>query len=232
VPIAIASASASEWGANDVNFLWIDMERMLHEKQVFGFRSVASSRGGVDDRGFGMSKEGRALLDAAIQRNALELIDPKSVVEAIDRRMQIYQQKAGDRPIKAYINVGGGSASVGTQIGKKQFKPGLNREPPRGAGLMDSVMLRFAERGIPVVHVTNVRDLAKQHGLRTNAEGELPPVGEGAIYVKAEYNRWLALGGIVAVLAAMLAFIRLDIGMRILRTAPRRKEAPQPQQMV
>lgn len=231
-PIVISSASASEWGANQVDWLWIDMERVLVDEQVFGFRSVAASPGGIDDRGFGMSKEGRALLDSAIERHGLEKIQPKTVVEAVERRMQIYDEKAGGRAIEAYVNVGGGAASVGTQIGKKQFKPGLNLEPPRGEGLMDSVMLRFSERGVPVVHVTGISTLAKQYGLRNNAEGALPPIGEGNIYVKAEYNRWLALGGIVAVIAAMLAFIRLDVGMRILRVSPRRKEAPQPQQMV
>jgi poly-gamma-glutamate system protein len=231
-PIVISSASASEWGANDVGFLWLDMERVLVEHQVFGFRSVAASLGGMDDRGFGMSKHGRSLLSAAIDRNALIKIEPKTIVEAIERRMQIYQENAGERPIKAYLNVGGGTASVGTQIGKKQFKPGLNLEPPRGAGLMDSVMLRFSERGAPVIHMTGISQLAKQHGLRANSDGIIPPVGEGEIYVKAEYNRWLALGGIIAVLAAMLAFIRLDVGLRILRVAPRRKQAPQPQQMV
>jgi len=230
--ISIASASASEWGANDVNFLWIDMERALVDQQVFGFRSVAASKGGIDDRAVGMSKEGRALLDAAIERNNLEKIDPKTMVESVEQRMRIYDEKAAGRPIKAYVNVGGGAASVGTQVGKKQFKPGLNLEPPRGAGLMDSVMLRFAERGVPVVHITSLARLAKQHGLSENGDGGIPRVGEGNVYVKAEYNRWLAFGGIICILAAMLAFIRLDVGMRILRIAPRRKEAPQPQQMV
>jgi poly-gamma-glutamate system protein len=231
-PIVISSTSASEWGANDVSFMWIDMERVLVEHQLFGFRSIAASLGGMDDRGFGMSKEGRSLLSAAIERNALSKIEPKTVVESIERRMEIYREKAGDRPIKAYLNVGGGTASVGTQIGKKQFKPGLNLEPPRGAGLMDSVMLRFSERGIPVIHFTSIGQLARRHGLRPNSDGSIPPVGEGEIYAKAEYNRWLALGGIIAVLAAMLAFIRLDVGLRILRVAPRRKQAAQPQQMV
>jgi poly-gamma-glutamate system protein len=231
-PIVISSASASEWGANDVNFLWIDMERALVDRQIFGFRSVAASKGGIDDRGVGMSKEGRALLDAAIERNGLAKIEPKTVVESIEQRMRVYDEKAGGRAVKAYVNVGGGAASVGTLVGKKQFRPGLNLEPPRGAGLMDSVMLRFAERGVPVLHLTNLSQLAKTHGLGANGDGGIPPIGEGKIYVKAEYNRWLALGGIVCVLAAMLAFIRLDVGMRILRISPRRKESPQPQQMV
>lgn len=231
-PIAIASVSASEWGANDVNLTWVDMERVLEQKHVFRFRSVAASRGGIDDRGFGMSKEGRGLLDAAIARNELEPIDPSSIADSIERRMKIYRERAGGRPIKAYVNVGGGAASVGTQVGKKQFRSGVNRDPPPGPGLMDSVMLRFVQSGVPVVHVSGIKALARRNGLSLNEDGKLAPVGEGSIYEKAEYNRWLALGGVLVILAVMLAFIRLDIGMRILGSVPGRKPDAEPQRMI
>lgn len=231
-PIAISSVSGSEWGANHPEYLWVDMERTLVESGVFHHRSAAASRGGIDDRGVGMSKEGRALVDAAIVRSGAERLDTKSLVESIDRRMQVYAARAGDRPIRAYVNVGGGSASVGTHVGKKQFKPGLNREPPPGARLMDSVMLRFAERDVPVIHLTSIEELGKRHGLDLRTEG-VSPVGAGKVYVQEEYNRWLAGASVVLVLAAMLAFIRLDVGLRILRGASRSASGSrQPQQMV
>jgi len=228
--IPITGVSSSEWGANDPDLLWVDMERILVEKRVFGLRSVAASRGGIDDRGFGMSKEGRALLEAGIARNGLFLIDPKSLTDSIEQRMQVYEERAGGRPIKAYINVGGGTASVGTHVGKKQFVPGLNLDLPRGSGLVDSVMLRFASRDVPVLHVTNVKELAKKYGLSQEPDA-IPRIGESSVYVKAEYNRWLATGGIAVILGAMLAFIRLDLGIRILRRR-RRDSTAQPQQMV
>jgi poly-gamma-glutamate system protein len=231
-PISIASVSASEWGANDVGLLWIDMERLLIDNKVWSFRSIAASKGGVDDRGFGMSAEGRSLLEAAIEKNGMAPIEPSTIAESIERRMQIYDEKAGARPIKAYLNIGGGAASVGTQVGKKQFKPGLNLEPPRGPGVMDSVMLRFAERGVPVVHLSGIAEIAKRYGLKYGPEGAIAPIGEGKTYVKAEYNRWLAGGGILLVFLAMLAFIRMDVGMRILKFAPRKKSAVEPEQMV
>ena len=82
-PIVIASASASQWGANDPNLLWIDMERVLAERHVFSIRSAAARRGGLDDRGFGMSKQGRKLIDDAIERNHLEELDVTSRPVAI-----------------------------------------------------------------------------------------------------------------------------------------------------
>ena len=228
--IVVASVSGSEWGANDPNYTWLDMERTLFENKVFSYRSTAASRGGIDDRGLGMSKEGRALIEAAIARNNVERIEGKSLVDSIELRMAHYDARAGNRPIKAYVNVGGGSASVGTHVGKKQFRPGLNLEPPRGEGLLDSVMLRFAERGTPVVHVSNIAKIAKSHGLKADS-AEHPRIGEGAVFIKAEPNRVLAGFGVGLILVVMLAFIRFDVGIRILRT--RKKEGTkQPQQMV
>ena len=231
-PLVISSASASEWGANDPNFMWLDMEKVLFDRNIFSFRSLAASRGGIEDYGFGMSQEGRNLIDAGIARAGVEKIDAKSLTDGIEQRMLLYDAKAGDKAIKAYVNVGGGTASVGTHVGKKQFKPGLNLEPPPGEGLVDSVMLRFAQRGIPVIHLTSIELLAKQYGFPQEPKG-LPPVGEGTVFVKAEHNRWIAGGGLFAILGAMLAFIRLDIGARILQSAARRKDrASGPQQMV
>jgi poly-gamma-glutamate system protein len=231
-PVVIASASASEWGANDPNYMWLDMEKVLYEKKIFGFRSVASSRGGIDDKAFGISEEGRKLIDAAITRNGVERIDSDSLVQGVEERMRIYDAQAANRQIKAYINVGGGTASVGTHVGKKQFAPGLNLEPPSGEGIVDSVMLRFARRRVAVIHLSGIEALAKTWGFREEPSS-VPNPGEGRVYVKEEYNRWIAGVSLAILLAAMLGFLRLDFATRLLRNPIRRTgRANQPQQMV
>ena len=47
-PVVISSVSASQFGANDPQLLWIDMERILneHDRDKFPFRSIAASPGG------------------------------------------------------------------------------------------------------------------------------------------------------------------------------------------
>jgi poly-gamma-glutamate system protein len=206
-PIIITSTAASEWGANEPSYMWPDMEHVLQDKHVFPFRSIAASLGGIDDRGFGMSQEGRAALTLAIERNELPRVDSKSVADAIQRRMAIYEREARNRPIKAYVNVGGGSASVGTHIGKKQLEPGVNLEPPQEATLMDSVMLRFLARDVPVIHVTQIKRLARAHGL-PRRPGTIPRIGEGTVYVRPEYNRWLAALALAVIAAVLFAFVR------------------------
>jgi len=230
-PIVVSSTAASQFGANNVGLLWLDMERVLAEEGIFRFRSVAASRGGIDDRGFGMSEEGRQMLDDTIRRNGLQRIDPASLADAIEQRMRIYERAAHGRPIKAYINIGGGSASVGTHIGKKLFKPGLNLYPPREGGQVDSVMLRFSRNGVPVIHITRIATLVEKYDLDP-APTKMPPVGQSNVFVREGYNRWLAGAGIAAILLVMLAFLRFDVGQRILRGARTPDRSKQPQQMV
>lgn len=212
-PIVIASAASSEWGANDEDYLWLDMEQTLLQKELVRFRSVAASRGGIDDRGFGIGREGRALLDAAIERAQLVKIEPQTLQEAIDARMNLYFEKARDERIAAYINVGGGSASVGTHVGKKAFTPGLNTTLPRGA--TDSVMTRFVQEGIPVVHLSGVGAMAQRYGL-PEAFHVPQRIGVGGVYARVEYNSWFAGLAVVLILGSMFAFLRFNVGFGLL----------------
>lgn len=224
-PIIISSASASQFGANDPDMLWIDMERILNQRNPdkFPFRSVAASLGGVEDCGLGMSKAGKEALLTAVERNALPLLQPKDFADSIQRRMVLYLQKAGGRPIKAYINVGGGTISVGTAAGKRQFNPGLNLRRLPGARKEDSVMTRFIDQEVPVIHLSNIAQLARQYGLPVQPK-TTPPPGEGRVFYRDQYNPWLAAGVLFAIVASLYAFVRSEVGYRILRTAPARSD--------
>lgn len=230
--IVMSSVAASQWGANIPGLTWLDMERILAQHNVFDIRSVAASMGGIDDRGFGMSKQGRAMLVESIERNNIPLIKPANYQESVVERMRVYREAAADRPITAYINVGGGAASVGTSVGKKMFRAGLNRATPSGASTLDSVMVRFTDEGVPVIHLVQVAMLAQRFGLPLEPPF-IPPVGEGKIYVQEQYNPWLASGVLIALTAILYIFIRSDLGTRILQTGKGSKDkATVPEQMV
>jgi len=116
-------------------------------------------------------------------------------------------------------------------VGKRLFRPGLNRRPPAKALELDSVMTRFALEGVPILHLSGISELAKRHGLPLTPQ-RLPAIGEGIIYYREEYNLWAA-AGILAVLAAMLVvLIRLDLGHRLFQTASRAQAPQHPQRMV
>ena len=223
-PLVVSSASASQWGANLPELLWIDMENLLHQRGLIATRSLAASLGGVDDQAVGMSENSLGLLRTAIERNNLPLIEPKDLTDSINQRMLLYHEHAAGKPIKAYINVGGGATSVGPHEGKKQFDPGLNLKAPLGQKLEDSVMSRFAKAGVPVLHFTQTEELAMQYGLPVQMTAAVPRVGEGEIYSAQDYNPWLAGGGL-ALICLVLSGPRVANGVASLSSRARQPSA-------
>lgn len=213
-PIIIASAAASQYGANYPDLLWIDMERILNEKGLIHFRSKAASFGGYEDRALGMTDEGRKLVAEAIARNGLDTLDSESFSAAIDQRMEIYHEQSAGRPIMAYINIGGGTISVGRALGKKMYNPGLNIEPPPGATAIDSVMTRFAKAGTPLIHLVQIRDIAKHFEL-SSAPTITPGIGEGTMYGDRQPSRLLAILVLGAILYSLRMVVLTDWGHRL-----------------
>ncbi len=214
-PIIIASAASSQWGANMPDLTWLDMEASFHRERLFSFRTVAASLGGYEDRGLGMRAEDKKVLRDAVQRNDRPLLEGKTFDEMVGLRMDLYKKHAAGAPIRAYINVGGGAVSAGRYDGRRAFKAGLNMPRPMGKGYIEGVMPRFARQGVPVLHLIHVIDLAERYGLPFEPR-TLPHVGEGDLYYGKSYNRWLTVGALAAVLIALVAFMRTDIGLLLL----------------
>jgi len=217
-PIVISSVSASQWGANHPKFLWLDMERVLYDHKVFPFRSIAASFGGAEDRATGLSEEGVRTLRRAIARSKLPLIEPENYAESVVDRMAIYRDKAGGKPIRAYVNVGGGTSSVGTRRAKFAFRPGINTSTPPRAALIDSVMARFLDEGVPVIHFLQVNRMAKRFGLPVSPQVR-PLVGTGQVFLQRRYNPWLTLGSLSLVMGSLFLFIRSGRGRMALQSA-------------
>ena len=230
-PIVIASGASSSWGANVPDLLWLDMERMLGDFGVFDTRAVAASIGGEADRGLSFVDEGVEAIEGAIKENGVPLLNTKKFEEILDERMEIYRKESDGKPIKAYINVGGGMASVGRTAGKEAFKSGLNKSLPTEAAEQDGIMHRFAREEVPVIHLVKVRSLVEKFGFPETFE-EMPKVGEGKVYASPEYNKYLAAAVLAIEIAMLFLFIRSDIGFRILRTGSKRADDAAPEPMV
>lgn len=213
-PLIVASASGSQWGANDPNFLWLDMQQLLRDKHVLSTVPIAVSRGGIKDRATGLSAEGQSLLDAAMARSKLPVVTTQSYEESLTERMRLFNDAAGGAPIKAYINVGGGTVSVGTHIGKSLFRPGLNLHVEDDRPIFDSVMQTFATQSIPVVHVTQVQHVARDYGLPIDP-AEVPKPGEGLVFVQPAYSPQVAGFGLILILLTMLACSRARVGQPV-----------------
>ncbi|TWT54925.1 hypothetical protein Pla22_25790 [Rubripirellula amarantea] len=230
-PIVIGSGAASQWGANLPDLLWLDMERILVEENLFKTRAIAASIGGFEDRGLGLSEAGLKAIDEGIKRNGLSKLKAESFEDAVEERMALYDKKAGGKPIKAYINVGAGTVSVGRTLGKTMFSPGLNLQPPDRIRQTDGIMPRFILRGVPVIHFAQIADIAEQNGL------PVPPLtpptpGDAAVFEAVDYSKLLA-ASVLGLLTLMLyGFVRSDIGLRLLKLSKAPKKDVTPEAMV
>lgn len=186
-PIIITSVGSSNWGANNPDFTWLDMERILFDAGIFKSKSVAASIGGGLDRGRGLSPEGRDLIYSAITRNNVFFINEEYLERSIEKRMSIYKEHAGNKPIKAFINVGGGIASLGS-VENSQFIPtGLIESLPVKNYPSSGVLIKMADKKIPVIHLLNVTQLAEKYGLPVSPK-PIPLPGSGDVFVKKQYN--------------------------------------------
>lgn len=230
-PIIISSVGSSQWGANISEFLWPDMENFLYEQRIFSNRSVAATLGGLDDRALGLSPEATKIMEESLVMNGIRYLRVKNYKDSLEQRMSVYREEAIGKKIKAYINIGGGTTSVGTNLGKHLFSPGINLKVPVGGVGIDSVMGRFAQEGIPVIHITSIEKIAKGYGFPLQPKG-IPPVGEGKIFVSEEYNKWLAGAVLAMILLVTYVLVRLDWGFRLFPTTVGRMSKSKPEPMI
>jgi poly-gamma-glutamate system protein len=229
--ISISSVGASTWGANIPDLTWLDMERVLFKAGVSPYRSVLATLGGEGDKAMGTSKKTFEALKKIIQKNELQILKFGNVEENIEERMNTYQEFAQGKSIGAYINIGGGRASVGPRIGKKRYQPGLNIKPPLIAMKMDSVTTRFARTGVPVIHIYRIDELAETYGLPISPL-KIPKVGSGHIFSKQIYNLPLVTVCLILLLLVSHLFLKMDIGYRIFGSAQVTETPKHPEPMV
>jgi len=165
--IAVSSVTASTWGANEPGFTWPEMEAMLVEGGVIRPASVAIAAGGAADAAADLAGEDRALAsrirNAAAARLGVPALRPGSFEEAVGLRLRAYRRAAAGAPVALYVNVGGAEASMGHSpailgVGTG-FVTGRALRGTRG------VTAWFAEQGVPILMLLNVRELALRWGV-------------------------------------------------------------------
>ncbi|HNU68154.1 MAG TPA: poly-gamma-glutamate system protein [Myxococcota bacterium] len=219
-PIIITSVGSSQWGANFPDFMWPDIERILVARNILPYPSEVMTRGGIDDNALGLEAEAVTLIDDSIVRSGRPALVVSNYKDSFEKRMEIYDRVAGGEDnIRAYINIGGGTVSLGRSVGKKIFTTGLNTEVTTSIESSDdSVMMRFAQKSIPVLHFSQFNAFAERWGLPVNPTSP-QKAGTGPIFVTQNYNPWLA-GGLLAVLVLlMIAFVRMDWGYRLFKSS-------------
>jgi poly-gamma-glutamate system protein len=190
-PVAITSIGASQWGANHIDFTWLDMESILYENKLIPARSIAASIGGRNDMGRLLSPAGRKLIMENIESHKLPLIHRNRLDENIQDRLDIFKSIQPISQYNAVINVGGGVASLGTSFNLKLLPPGVvNRADLTNIvrpGGIEGVMAKFVKANVPALHILNIRPLIRQFNMPF-APIPIPEIGSGSLYAEERYN--------------------------------------------
>ena len=202
--VIIVSGAASQWGANIPGMSWIDMADILRDAGVLSLQARAMSLGAESDRGIGLPRAGVASLKDSAQRAGVPLLYPSSLEASVSERLALYREPSLP-PVKALINVGGGSATTGPDRIDHYFDPGLSRSVKPRALSAPSVMGRFLAEGIPVINFSGVKTLALRYGLPYPPD-EPAAVGVGGVYQGERYRRSLAASMVVG-LILLTAFL-------------------------
>ena len=216
-PIVITSVGSSMFGANDAEMTWLDMEAVLAAKGLWAFHSLAASLGGGGDVGRGLSPAGRQLLLDAIERHHAILLDNATVLDAVHARVALYDSvaQARGRAIKAYVNVGGGIASLGGAQNGRLIPAGLTRRLARHSYPNHGALNVFADRGLPIVQLLQVEKLARDYDITDDA-GNTPKPGRGLLFIRYRYNLYI-VGAVAALLLGLNFFVlRMDLRHKIL----------------
>ena len=208
IPITITSVGASQWGANLVDFTWLDMESILFENGLISSRSIAASIGGRNDMGRLLSPSGRDLIMENINKHDLPLIRKERLADNIQHRMDLYGSIQSINKYDAIVNVGGGVASLGTSFNLRLLPPGVVRrniiqDIVRPGGL-EGVFSKFLKFDVPGLHILNIRPLTQEFKMPF-APIPIPEIGVGGLYAIEKYNVWVAGICLIVVSSSVLA---------------------------
>ena len=208
IPITITSVGASQWGANLVDFTWLDMESILFENDLISSRSIAASIGGRNDMGRLLSPSGRDLIMENINKHDLPLIRKERLADNIQHRMDLYGSIQSINKYDAIVNVGGGVASLGTSFNLRLLPPGVVKrniiqDIVRPGGI-EGVFSKFLKFDVPGLHILNIRPLTQEFRMPF-APIPIPEIGVGGLYAIEKYNVWVAGICLIVVSSSVLA---------------------------
>ncbi|MBC8357531.1 MAG: poly-gamma-glutamate system protein [Candidatus Aminicenantes bacterium] len=180
-PLVICSLGASQWGANNPDFFWLDIQNCLLKAGIFDTRPIGFSLGGEKDTGEDMSSEGRSFLKEEIRESGILFIQEPDLERNVKARIRLYEEYAGKDRIKTFINIGGGWSNIGEDSKILELKPGLVRVRQFPQVGKRGVLYEMASRKIPVVHLLFIKGLVLRYGLEWDPV-PLPQAGKGKIY--------------------------------------------------
>lgn len=214
----LASIGASQWGANHPDFHWLHMQACLQKEGIFLFEPLAISMGGDGDVGRDMQEEGRVLLARDMARSGYPIVSESELKKNVESKMRLYLQKASNKKIKAFVNIGGSWSNLGIDSEILRLQPGLgklHRIPPENRR---GVLYAMAALDVPIIHLLYVKGLVQRYGLPWDPV-PLPQPGEGDVYRRMDEKQKSFLWISVLYVVLIGLFLAGDLYLRTRRTA-------------
>ena len=170
-PIILSSVGSSSWGANREDFTWLDMESYLYNEKLIKDKSLAVSIGGENDLGENLTDKGIEIIEENIISNNFDLVNESSLKENIDSKMNMYKRKLPIENYSAFINIGGGSSSIGYGAAKDSMKVGvlfpieIDDIIEDNKYFSSSLAYNFMNKGVTFINIKNINILGKDWGL-------------------------------------------------------------------
>ena len=196
----IASFGSSMYGATRLELNVCRILRILRENGVIDYELLAVSPGGNNDYGeSALWPDSRDTIAALAAEEGVEYIDYNDIEKSIARRLELFGED-----VDCFVNVGGASANSGTSAYTLDFPNGLVTDPPRIPTTANrGLMYEYAARGIPVINMLNVRQMAADNGLPYDPVPLTQP-GEGGVYYHIVYRVWIAALAVALMLAVLV----------------------------
>jgi poly-gamma-glutamate system protein len=214
-PLVIGSLGASEWGANDPRFDWLSLTRCLRRSGLLSFETLALSVGGDGDVGRDMSARGRETVIAEAGASGLPFIQEPDLEKNVSRRLALYDRAAGAAGVRAFVNIGGAYANLGTDSEILEVSPGLASFSHLPPAERRGVVFAMAARGVPVIHLLYIKGLCDRYRLPWDPR-PLPAPGGSPLYGLKGVSP-----GIFLAVAGIYFALMVAVSIRGLRRSPR-----------
>ena len=193
-PLLIYSFGSSTYGANIPEFTFFEMLALLNKQELLPYQTIAVSLGGRFDKAEDLLFQDSNDIFFQLTRSAgVPFIYEEDLGDNICKRVQVIEEHANGRPITCFVNIGGASANFGVTPASLNFPSGLVKSPRQSGNLSEKgLIFTFARRGIPVIHLLNVKSLAIKNGLPIDP-APFPRIGEGGVYYTIAYNNVIIL---------------------------------------
>lgn len=198
----VASLGASSFGANSRLATWLDIHAWVLAAGVLDSCSSRVTLGAEDDVGGGLTEEGQAWLQQALDRNGQEAVRAASLDEAMADRLRFLDPGS----LAAVVNIGGGQAALGSCPHAAILPNGRWPAVPACRCRDRGVLTRLQERGVPIINLLSLRELAMQQGLDPEPGPRYRDLGRFDMVVKP--NRGWVSGALALVALSFVRFPR------------------------